>query len=284
MSLTEEKAKGLRIKTGKIPLTCSGKALILEETEGMVVEEVKRITHPHPTLSENLWEAIETVKGKALHLRVSKIRCSQKKDIFKSFPLSLWKSLSSSEKNPCFKKRRKNKRYPHPGGASSSNYLGKGARRENILVSPKELEGREISLFEIERGGDVILHLPGQLVVYSILNLRDYGKDLWLYLRRLEEVILRLLENYGVKGERKKGYTGVWVEGKKITFVGVAVRNWISFHGLALNLNPDLSLFSLFHPCGLKNVRVTSLAELRRGRDFLGQGKTLSSALKRFFP
>jgi len=127
--------------------------------------------------------------------------------------------------------------------------LGRGASEEDILVSPEYLARRKISLFRVERGGKATFHGPGQLVAYPIIALLK--KDVHRYLRDLEETLIRLLARLGVEGRRKRGYTGVWVGEKKIASIGIGVKRWVSFHGLALNVNTDLSYFSLIFPCGL---------------------------------
>lgn len=112
----------------------------------------------------------------------------------------------------------------------------------------------------IGRGGQATYHGPGQLVGYPLLDLRRRGQDLHRYLRGLEEVLIVLLAEFGVRGERREGMTGVWVGGRKIASIGVGVRKWISMHGFALNVGPDLSAFAAITPCGLSGVEMTSLS------------------------
>ena len=138
--------------------------------------------------------------------------------------------------------------------------LGRGASEEDILVSPEYLARRKISLFRVERGGKATFHGPGQLVAYPIIALLK--KDVHRYLRDLEETLIRLLARLGVEGRRKRGYTGVWVGEKKIASIGIGVKRWVSFHGLALNVNTDLSYFSLIFPCGMDGRQITSLKEV----------------------
>ncbi len=140
--------------------------------------------------------------------------------------------------------------------------LGRGAKREHLLRSERVFKERGIELYEIERGGDVTFHGPGQLVGYPILDLSRHGKDLHRYMRNLEEVLLRTVQDYGIQGERNAGKTGVWVHGEKIASIGVHVSRWISWHGFALNVNTDLSSFDLIVPCGIPGIRMTSLAKL----------------------
>ena len=140
--------------------------------------------------------------------------------------------------------------------------LGKGGRQDHILISSQEIARREISVHRVDRGGDVTFHGPGQMVAYPILDLSAHGKDVHLYCRKLEEVGLRILSDYGFSGKRVPGLTGVWVGEDKIMAIGVGVKRWIAFHGLAFNVNTDLDCFRLIHPCGIKNRGVTSLAHL----------------------
>jgi len=119
-----------------------------------------------------------------------------------------------------------------------------------------------VELFEVARGGDVTWHGPGQLVGYPIVALDRVDRDLHRWLRTLEEALIRGVARWGVQGGRREGLTGVWVGDAKLASVGVAVRRWVAYHGFALNVLTDLSGFSLIHPCGLKGVRMTSMAEL----------------------
>ena len=136
--------------------------------------------------------------------------------------------------------------------------LGTGGDPKFVKFNP---EHTEWELHRIERGGEVTYHCPGQLVGYPILNLRYYQQDLHWYLRQLEEVIIRVLANYELQGERVKGLTGVWLEGKKVAAIGIKVRRWITMHGFALNICPDLAGFEHIVPCGLENKPVGSLAQ-----------------------
>jgi lipoyl(octanoyl) transferase len=116
-------------------------------------------------------------------------------------------------------------------------------------------------LYRIERGGEVTYHCPGQLVGYPILNLRHYQQDLHWYLRQLEEVLIQVLMVYGLKGDRIPGFTGVWLEGRKVAAIGIKVSRWITMHGFALNICPDLSGFQQIIPCGIADKPVGSLSE-----------------------
>ncbi len=137
--------------------------------------------------------------------------------------------------------------------------LGRGARALNIVATTEELRQRGVEVHEVERGGDVTYHGPGQLVGYPIIDLRRHKQDLHWYLRRLEEVLIRILDGYGVVGRRVPGYTGVWVEDRKIASIGVHVTRWVTFHGFALNVNTRLEDFALIVPCGIEAVQMTSL-------------------------
>jgi len=142
--------------------------------------------------------------------------------------------------------------------------LGRGGKRENILVSETLLHERGITCLSIERGGDVIYHGPGQLVGYPIFALKKEGIGIVNFVWRLEEVMIQILKDYGIIGQRNERNRGVWVRKDKIGFVGIAVRSGISLHGFALNVEPDLSFFELIQPCGLKGVKATSIKALLR--------------------
>jgi lipoyl(octanoyl) transferase len=143
--------------------------------------------------------------------------------------------------------------------------LGRGAAESNVVVPAEVLAGGGVELFEVERGGDVSYHGPGQLVGYPILDLTRHVQDLHWYLRQLEEVLIRALAPFGVPGIRMPGYTGVWVEDRKIASIGVHVTRWVTFHGFALNVCTDLSDFELIVPCGIEDVQMTTV-EREAGR------------------
>lgn len=136
--------------------------------------------------------------------------------------------------------------------------LGQGASLEFLKFA---LEQTSWEVHRIERGGEVTYHCPGQLVGYPILNLRYYQQDLHWYLRQLEEVLIRVLADYGLKGERLAGFTGVWLQGRKVAALGIKVSRWITMHGFALNVCPDLEGFKQIVPCGISDKPVGSLAE-----------------------
>lgn len=139
--------------------------------------------------------------------------------------------------------------------------LGSGWHPENVLVSAEERAERGIELFETGRGGDVTYHGPGQLVGYPILDLKPDRCDLHLYLRDLEEVLIGVLADFGLRAGRKEGLTGVWVEDRKLAAIGVRVSSgWITSHGFALNVSTDLSFFGTIVPCGIREHGVGSIA------------------------
>ena len=136
--------------------------------------------------------------------------------------------------------------------------LGTGS---DIKFIKFNLDKTDKEVYRIERGGEVTHHCPGQLVGYPILNLRYYQQDLHWYLRQLEEVILQTIAIYGLSGARIAGLTGVWVEGYKIAAIGIKVSHWITYHGFAVNVCPDLSGFAEIIPCGIANKPVGSLQQ-----------------------
>jgi lipoyl(octanoyl) transferase len=145
--------------------------------------------------------------------------------------------------------------------------LGRGTRATSLPIAPQALRQRGIEVFEIERGGDVTYHGPGQLVGYPIFDLGGHRRDLHWFLRQIEEALIVALARLGVAGERHGGYTGVWTGGasRKIASIGIHVRQWVTWHGFALNVTTDLSAFDLIVPCGIPQVVMTSVArELAR--------------------
>lgn len=140
--------------------------------------------------------------------------------------------------------------------------IGRRGKKDNILVSEKFLQSKGIRVFEIDRGGDVTLHCPGQLVGYPILDLKFHGENIHRYLRNLEEVIIRSLKVYGVDAQRIENFPGVWVGGRKVASIGIGIKGWVTFHGFSLNINSDLSYFSLIRPCGFEGRMMTSLSEI----------------------
>ena len=139
--------------------------------------------------------------------------------------------------------------------------LGRSSKQKNLISSPEFLASKGAELFEVERGGDVTFHGPGQLVGYPIIDLKRHKQDLHWFLRQVEEGIIRTLSRYGISGERSTGYTGVWTSGRKIASIGVHARDWVTWHGFALNVVTDLSWFDLIVPCGIQDVEMTSIAK-----------------------
>ena len=140
--------------------------------------------------------------------------------------------------------------------------LGRNHHPENLLRTPEELCALGIDVCETDRGGDVTYHGPGQLVAYPVLNLNFWNPSIRGYLRALEEVLIRQLASYDLRGERVEGYTGVWVGGEKVAAIGIGIHNWVTSHGIALNVDPDMSHFELIVPCGIADKPVTSLKAL----------------------
>jgi len=137
--------------------------------------------------------------------------------------------------------------------------LGRSAKAQNLTASPALLAARGVELFEAERGGDVTFHGPGQLVGYPIVNLRGHKQDLHWYLRQVEAVLMDALATFGIDTQRSEGRTGVWTHDRKIASIGVHARDWVTWHGFALNVSTDLSYFDLMVPCGLAGVTMTSV-------------------------
>lgn len=138
------------------------------------------------------------------------------------------------------------------------------SEKEEIIFSKEKLSEKKIRCIKVDRGGKTTLHGPGQLICYPILNLEKFGKDLHKYLRKLEEVVINLLKELNIEGRRKDKYTGVWVGEEKICAMGIHVKKWITTHGIALNNDIDLNLFDSIVPCGIKDVRVTSIKKLNK--------------------
>jgi lipoate-protein ligase B len=144
--------------------------------------------------------------------------------------------------------------------------LGRRGNRSHLLTSPEVLEAMKIPIFHVERGGDVTYHGPGQIVVYPVLGLKEYGYRLIRYIGQLEEVILQVLRDFGIQGKRDPVNRGVWVDEEKIASVGVAIKRWVSFHGFSLNYETDLKYFDLINPCGLEGKKMTSMAKILEER------------------
>jgi lipoyl(octanoyl) transferase len=164
--------------------------------------------------------------------------------------------------------------------------LGKSGSIDNVLISEEDRKKNGMEFFKINRGGDITFHGPGQIVVYPIFDLEKFYTDIGRYLRNLEEVIIKILADYGIKGDRSTGETGVWldpdIKGKerKICAIGVRCSRWITMHGLAFNINTNLDYFNNIIPCGIQDKQVTSLQkELGREIDM----NEIKEKMKKYF-
>lgn len=154
--------------------------------------------------------------------------------------------------------------------------LGRKADLSHVVSAPKQLADMGIDTVPVDRGGDVTYHGPGQLVAYPILDLKHWNPSVGWYLRALEQVVIDLVGEYGLVGERLEGFTGVWVGGAKVAAIGVGVHQWVTLHGLALNVNPDMRHWACIIPCGIADKPVISLAEL------LGSAPPMPEVMDRF--
>ena len=168
--------------------------------------------------------------------------------------------------------------------------LGKSGNMDNVLMSDDELQANNIEFFHTNRGGDITFHGPEQIVGYPILDLEKFYTDIGKYLRNIEEVIILTMAEYGIKGDRSAGETGVWIEpgvpGKerKICAIGVRCSRWITMHGFAFNVNTDLSYFNNIIPCGIVNKQVTSMQkELGHSLDMQEVKDKVKSNFERVF-
>ncbi len=168
--------------------------------------------------------------------------------------------------------------------------LGRNGNAENMLLSPERCASVGAEYYEVERGGDITYHGPGQLVVYPIIDLEAFFTDIHRYMRYLEEAVIRTLAEYGIVAGRVEGMTGVWVEPedtlrqRKICAMGVKASRWVTMHGLALNVEPDLTYFTYIVPCGLEGKPVTSMAkELGRSVSLREVGDKLQGHLAELF-
>jgi lipoate-protein ligase B len=146
--------------------------------------------------------------------------------------------------------------------------IGRFGKASNILLPQDQMNKRGIEIWKIERGGDVTFHGPGQLVGYPIINLRHFKLGVKSYVHLLEDIIIRVLRGFGIDGGRISERPGVWIEKEKVAAIGVYIKEWITMHGFALNVNTDLEYFSLIVPCGISNMGVTSMKKIL-GKDIL---------------
>ena len=135
--------------------------------------------------------------------------------------------------------------------------LGKNASKQHIINNLDD-----VSIIQTDRGGNITFHGPGQLVGYPILDLNYYKRSITWYMRELEQLVIDVLSEYGIKASRKKGLTGTWVKDKKIAALGVRISRWVTMHGFSLNINPDLNFYKNIIPCGIKEYGVTSMAKI----------------------
>ncbi len=164
--------------------------------------------------------------------------------------------------------------------------LGKSGDESNMLLSDKQLEAKGATFYKINRGGDITYHGPGQIVGYPILDLENFFTDIHKYLRLLEETIILTLAEYGLKGVRSEGETGVWLDvgtpfARKICAMGVRASRWVTMHGFALNVNADLGYFDNIIPCGIRGKAVTSL-NVELGVDAVDVEEVKRKILKHF--
>ncbi len=162
--------------------------------------------------------------------------------------------------------------------------IGRTGSDDNLLVGTETLLADGLKVLRIDRGGDVTFHGPGQLMVYPVIDLKRSCMDLHQYLRGLEELAIRFLKDYSVEAQRVPEKTGVWVRGRKIASVGVGASGWVTYHGLSININCDLRYFSMINPCGMKDVRMTSL-EMIKGAplEMSGVRKNVANHLRDIF-
>jgi lipoate-protein ligase B len=153
--------------------------------------------------------------------------------------------------------------------------VGRSGVGGDVLADAESLRERDVTVADTNRGGKVTFHGPGQLVMYPVIDLKALGADLHRYLRGLETWLIRLLATYGIQAGANPPHTGVWARGAKIASIGIAVRRWVAYHGVALNVSTDLSFFKLIVPCGLSGVKMTSMAQL------LGDVPTLEEVARR---
>jgi lipoyl(octanoyl) transferase len=168
--------------------------------------------------------------------------------------------------------------------------LGKSGKIEHVLISDEEREKNDLGFYKINRGGDITFHGPGQIVAYPILDLEKFYTDIGKYMRSLEEVIIKTLADYGLKGDRSAGETGVWLDPgikgreRKICAIGIRCSRWITMHGLAFNVNTNLDYFNNIIPCGIVNKQVTSLKrELNKEMDIEEVKEKVKSNFEKVF-
>ena len=182
-------------------------------------------------------------------------------------------------------RKMKNRNLPEDQQETTQNYLlfcehphvytlGKNGSENNLLADMVQLQNKQATFYKINRGGDITYHGPGQIVGYPILDLDNFSPDIHLYVANLEEAVIRTIARYGLRGERLKGASGVWLDAdlpgkaRKICAIGIRSSRWVTMHGFAFNVNSDLSYFELINPCGFTDKKATSMqAELKKEFD-----------------
>ena len=168
--------------------------------------------------------------------------------------------------------------------------LGRGTKPGHLVASEAQLRARGVELFDVERGGDITFHGPGQLVGYPIVDLKQHRRDLHWYLRSVEEVIIQAMDSFGLPCVRNPGLTGVWTAGpdtttaarlRKVASIGVHARDWVTWHGFALNVSTDLSFFDLIVPCGISDVTMTTV-EKELAKKFPGPDRVANAIVQSF--
>ncbi len=153
--------------------------------------------------------------------------------------------------------------------------LGRGAKEENLLCKPEQIKEKGIDFVKIDRGGDVTFHAPGQLIAYPIFDLKKRSRDIRLFMRDLEKVVINTLLFYNIESYAGPTKRGVWTRNKKICSLGIGVSGWFSYHGIALNVNNDLAFFKYIKPCGLEARVMTSLSEVSGHKKNIDQVKRI---------
>ena len=140
--------------------------------------------------------------------------------------------------------------------------IGRSGSRKNILADEDIIKNRGVKIIDVDRGGDITFHGRGQFVAYPIFDLNNHVKDIRLFIRNLERVLELTMFGYGLIANKEEKDTGLWVGGKKICFIGIAISNWITYHGISINVNVDLNYFSMIRPCGIDGLRVSNLQSI----------------------
>ena len=317
MTETEAKAQGKKVKIGKFPFAASGRAMAVSETDGFVkvimdeadhqllgvgivgpeasdliseaalalemtayVEDVALTIHPHPTLGEGVMEAVQARDRRSGSHHEQVVTGARTFHVYRLGEMAYHNAHDLQQR---LLEARKADDIPdtvlllsHPPTIT----LGRSAKPEHLLKSPSELAGSAIAIHEVGRGGDVTYHGPGQLVCYPIINLTPDRKDVRKYVWSLEETMIRVCADYGLKARRVAGLNGTWLGDRKVGAVGVRISKWVTMHGFALNVNTDLSQFEAIVPCGIHDKGVISL-ERELGRN-IDMAKVTARAAEHF--